>query len=131
MTNEMKSRIMKRAHEHARSYTGISYREALSRGLKSAWSLYKANGTVGLASDYEGQKATTATITNSESRKAEVVVAGWFLNKNYNSNERIAITTARYAVIEKETAKALLVRFETEYGNIKGWFPKSVCTIAA
>lgn len=131
MTKEMQSKIMKRAHENARSYTTGSYKERLSRGLKAAWALYKANGNVGVAADYEGKQDTKATITNSDSRKAEIIVAKWFLNKNYSQNERYAIDTARYAVIEKETEKAVYVRFETENGSIKGWFPKSVCTIAA
>lgn len=127
MTNEMKSRIMKRAHENARSYTGISYREALSRGLRAAWALYKANGTVGLASDIatavangEGKKATRIEVTNKNTQ-----VKSWFINKNFNSNERQVIACADTVETIAETAKAVRLCWTSEYGNITSWVPKS------
>lgn len=127
MTNEMKSRIMKRAHENAKAYTGISYREALSKGLKSAWALYKANGTVGLASDIatavangEGKKATRIEVTNKNTQ-----VKSWFINKNFNSNERQVIACADTVETIAETAKAVRLCWTSEYGNITSWVPKS------
>jgi hypothetical protein len=48
----------------------------------------------------------------------------WFLVKNYSQNERYAISVA-HATIEKESEKAIFVKFESEFGNIKSWIPKS------
>lgn len=127
MTNEMKSRIMKRAHENAKAYTGISYREALRKGLKSAWALYKANGSIGLASDIatavangEGKKATRIEVTNKNTQ-----VKSWFINKNFNSNERQVIACADTVETIAETAKAVRLCWTSEYGNITSWVPKS------
>lgn len=55
-----------------------------------------------------------------------MIIKEWFLRKNYNSNERYAMSTTD-PVIERETEKAYLLKFSTDYGMIKGWFPKSVC----
>lgn len=127
MTNEMRARIMKRAHENAKAYTGISYREALSKGLKSAWALYKANGTVGLTSDIatavangEGKKATRIEVANTKTQ-----VKAWFINKNFNSNERQVIACADTVETIAETAKAVRLCWTSEYGNITSWVPKS------
>ncbi len=58
-----------------------------------------------------------------------IKVASWFLNKNFSQNERYAISTCDDAVIERETEKALMVVFRTEYGTIRTWLPKSVATV--
>lgn len=55
-------------------------------------------------------------------------IANWFLNKNYSQNERYAMACVD-PTVEKETAKAYFLVFKTEFGTIKGWFPKSVCTM--
>lgn len=127
MTNEMKSRIMKRAHENAKAYTGISYREALSRGLRAAWALYKANGTVGLASDItaavaagEGKKSARVEVENTKTQ-----VKAWFINKNFNSNERQVIACADTVETIAETAKAVRLCWTGEYGNLTSWVLKS------
>ena len=53
-------------------------------------------------------------------------IATWFINKNYSQNERYAMSITE-PIIKKETEKAYFLVFNTEYGTIKGWFPKSVC----
>lgn len=50
----------------------------------------------------------------------------WFLKKNYSQGERYAISLTE-PIISKETQKAYFLVFRTEFGTIKGWFPKSVC----
>ena len=54
-----------------------------------------------------------------------VYVKEWFINKNFNQNERYGISVADRSYIERETEKAVLVRWETEFGNITSWIPKS------
>lgn len=129
MTREQRANVMKRAHENAREFrsTCASYKEALAKGLRSAWALFKANGIVKTA---ETVAKAAATVVAAGAREvAEVVVKSWFLNKNYSQNERYAISTANRTFIEKETEKAVFVKFDTDHGTIKGWFPKSVVTI--
>lgn len=50
----------------------------------------------------------------------------WFLKKNYSQGERYAIFLTD-PIISKETQKAYFLVFKTEFGTIKGWFPKAVC----
>lgn len=60
-----------------------------------------------------------------------IKVKDWFLEKNYSQNEAYAIRLCDNCNIERETEKAALIRFETEWGLIKGWFPKSVYEVEA
>ena len=53
-----------------------------------------------------------------------MTVKTWFLNKEFNSNERIAICGTEPTVV-KETEKAVFLRWETDYGCITRWVPKS------
>ena len=57
-----------------------------------------------------------------------IYVKEWFIDKNFNQNERYGISVADSCSVEKETEKAVLVKWETEYGNITRWIPKS-CTM--
>lgn len=49
----------------------------------------------------------------------------WYIIKNFTQEERYAITTIEPEV-EKETEKAKLVTWNTEFGIIKKWVPKSI-----
>lgn len=56
-------------------------------------------------------------------------IANWFLNKNFTQNERYAINLSLIAeefVVKKETEKAKLIAFKSDYGTITSWIPKSV-----
>lgn len=50
----------------------------------------------------------------------------WFMDKNFTDNQKYAISIARDIVVEKETEKAILVIWFTDFGRIKSWIPKSV-----
>ena len=56
-----------------------------------------------------------------------MTIKSWFLQKNFTQGEAYAINTARSFKIERDTEKAILVKFNTDYGMIKTWLPKSVC----
>lgn len=53
-----------------------------------------------------------------------MTVKTWFLNKNFDALERIAISGTE-PTVERETEKAMLLKWNTEYGIIKRWVPKS------
>lgn len=53
-------------------------------------------------------------------------IPDWFLDKNLTQNERYAISTARSTNIASETEKAIRVEWNTEYGTIRRWVPKSL-----
>lgn len=48
----------------------------------------------------------------------------WFLFKNFNDNERYVISVSDIS-IEKESEKAVYIKFESDFGTIKRWIPKS------
>lgn len=54
-----------------------------------------------------------------------MIIKDWFLRKNFSQNERYAIQCADEMKIERETEKAILVKWNTEWGFIKRWVPKS------
>lgn len=53
-----------------------------------------------------------------------MTIKTWFLNKNFDANERIAIAGVE-PTVERETEKAKLLKWNTEYGVITNWVPKS------
>jgi hypothetical protein len=52
-------------------------------------------------------------------------VKTWFLNKEFTSSQRIAISTAEAPTVQRETEKAVLLQWNTEFGVITHWVPKS------
>lgn len=55
-----------------------------------------------------------------------MMIKDWFLEKNFTQNERYAISTCNDIETKKETEKAMLFTFHTEFGTITKWIPKSV-----
>ena len=54
-----------------------------------------------------------------------MTVKNWFMNKNFTSGERLAISTADAPEIKRETEKAALLEWKTDFGTITRWVPKS------
>lgn len=48
----------------------------------------------------------------------------WFVEKNFTQNERYVIQCGEVS-IEKETEKAYFLKWNSDYGFIKRWVPKS------
>ena len=74
----------------------------------------------------------TALRQSWSSAKASVRVfsiKSWFLNKEFGANERIAIASVSPDMV-RETEKAVCLRWNTSYGVIARWVPKS-CLEAA
>lgn len=53
-----------------------------------------------------------------------MTVKAWFLNKEFTTDERIAIASVD-ATVKRETDKAVLLCWDTDYGKISKWVPKS------
>lgn len=60
----------------------------------------------------------------AQAKRQPLCIKSWFLNKNFTANERIAITGTE-PTVAAETEKALKLRWETSYGVIVRWIPKS------
>lgn len=56
-----------------------------------------------------------------------MTIAKWFVEKNYTASEAYAMSTVEPKIVS-ETEKAYRLAFGTEFGDIVGWFPKSVCS---
>jgi hypothetical protein len=60
-----------------------------------------------------------------------VKIKSWFLYKEFSQGERLIAEVSNAGdetVIVRETEKALLVKFHSDYGNVQKWVPKScVC----
>lgn len=52
----------------------------------------------------------------------------WFLDKNFSQSEKYAMTVTEPKV-ERETEKAKLIKWDTEFGIISSWIPKSCIEI--
>ena len=55
-----------------------------------------------------------------------MAIKSWFLNKEFTQGERYAISTADDPDVVRETEKAFLLKWKTEFGTIQHWVPKSV-----
>lgn len=51
-------------------------------------------------------------------------IKSWFLNQNFNENERYVVSVGDEA-IERETEKAYLIKWVSDYGTLTRWVPKS------
>lgn len=92
----------------------------LSQIMKDAWSFYRAGGRT----FSESLKAAWAC---AKALAHKIVVKSWFLNKEFTSGERYAISVSDDAKVERETEKAILVKWFIEFGTVKHWVPKSCC----
>lgn len=87
--------------------------------FKMAWNLKKAGARETFAA------ALKAAWQIMKEAAAEIRVKDWFLHKNFSSSERYAISISHSSSIERETEKAVLVRWATKFGAITRWIPKS------
>lgn len=57
-----------------------------------------------------------------------IVIKAWFVKKEFSQSERYAMETSS-ADIERETEKAYLLKWNTKFGILKKWVPKSCVTM--
>lgn len=76
------------------------------------------------------RKATNCTMSEAlrkswaNAKAPEYFIRGWFISKNFTNNERIAIVGVKPELL-CETEKAVKLCWNTEYGKITRWVPKS------
>jgi len=125
-----KRNMMKYAHKLAKMLvekTG-DYQIALSFALKEIWRQVKK---------YNKKRFTKYSIATAYDRivhrdkftaQADVFgVPAWIIDKNLSRDEAYAVLNETSSMeVVRETAKAKLVKFDTNYGNVTMWTPKSV-----
>jgi len=126
-----KATLMKSAHRLAKELVPFTenYSIALSFALKEVWRQVKL---------YDKKRFGEVAIINAASRMttpkhADDVfgVPDWILSKNLDNDEYYAVTScANEMNVERETEKAELVSFSTDYGHVTVWVPKSVLVAA-
>lgn len=125
-----KSTLMKSAHRIAREIETEygNYSIALSFALKEVWRQVKLYNKKRF-----GEMAIISAAVRLTAPKIDSVygVPTWIIRKNLSQSEYQAVVSVAYdMVVVRETEKAELVKFETEYGDITMWTPKSVLVAA-
>lgn len=116
-----KSEIFKKAHSLAKNplqaLANKSYKERLSFGLKRAYAIAKA----------EIIKAAKVAKTVATETSQVVTVAEWIVKKNLTVAESMVVIDYCdcQGTVERETEKAVFVRFNSKFGFVKSWFPKA------
>lgn len=124
-----KRNMMRYAHELAKllvAHTG-DYQIALSFALKEVWRQVKL---------YDKKRFTKNSIMSAYARlrqprrKSVQNIFGiptWLIRKNLTNAEAYAVLNECYNMkVVRETEKAQLVEFSTNYGRVRMWTPKSV-----
>lgn len=125
-----KRNMMRYAHELAKllvAHTG-DYQIALSFALKEVWRQVKL---------YDKKRFTKNSIMSAYARLRQprrnnntqnvFGVPAWLIRNNLTNAEAYAVLNECYSMkVVRETEKAQLVEFSTNYGKIKMWTPKSV-----
>ena len=55
-----------------------------------------------------------------------LVIKEWFLNKEFDSEEKYILSVSDRFSVEAETDKAICIKWFSKVGNVKKWLPKSV-----
>lgn len=59
-----------------------------------------------------------------------VIVKDWFIRKNFTQDERYVISVADSVTVAKETEKAVYICYDSKFGKLFKWVPKS-CLMTA
>lgn len=123
-----KSTMFIKAHKIAKRINEKvgNYMIAFSIALKAVWKLIK-----------EGRKRipestinyTTYDLTHKEYTGPRYIcgVPDWILSENFDEADNRAVRSFAYdAKIKRETEKAVLIQFITDFGSLFTWCPKSV-----
>lgn len=73
--------------------------------------------------DYQVQFGLFVTFLVEESKK-EIEIKSWFVLKNFSSEERYAESVSDKEIV-RETEKAVLIKFVSDFGTFTKWIPKS------
>jgi len=127
--------IMKAAHKIAKEINKVvgNYQISLSIALKEVWrqvKLYdkKRFGQMAIENAIDRLTETKEEKANYSSNYSFGIIPNWLMKKNLNRQELMALDTATIAdmVVAKETEKAKLFAWTTDFGRVTMWAPKSV-----
>lgn len=128
-----KKQIMKQAHKIAKKIVKEvgNYMVALKLALRKIWAMVKAGRKRMSDSAFKGA-VYELTHKKREYNGPEFFWLGskgilvWLMDNNLDQTELWGAQLAYNMYAERETEKAALIVFETDFGNIKMWAPKSV-----
>lgn len=128
-----KKQIMKQAHKIAKKIVKEvgNYMVALKLALRKIWAMVKAGRKRMSDSAFKGA-VYELTHKKREYNGLEFFWLGskgipvWLMDNNLDQTELWGAQLAYNMYAERETEKAALIVFETDFGNIKMWAPKSV-----
>ena|SRR5699024_12130256 len=125
-----KRNMMRYAHQLAKLLVERTedYPMALSIALKEIWRQVNL---------YDKKRFTKYSIATAYARLVQPEVESnnndvhgvpaWIIKKNLNNEQAYAVLNeCEKMSVVRETEKAKLVKFNTQYGNIEMWTPKSV-----
>lgn len=131
-----KANIMKTAHEIAKAILVRvkEYSIALSFALKLVWSDLSKVWTPKAIQDFLDSCRETFNAGIDRSNNVETVdgdfenaeIPAWIISKNLTFEQQSAVKESYSRTIKRETAKAVLFAFDTAYGIVELWTPKSV-----
>lgn len=119
---------MRSAHKIAKEIVDEcgDYQIALSFALKEVWRQVKTYDKKRFG-DVAIMSAAFKLMTPKQDKNRNYFgVPDWILSENLNNEEYSAMQYATSMSVERETLKAELVSFDTDFGNITTWVPKSV-----
>lgn len=123
--------LMKQAHKLAKEIVEKvgDYMIALKLALKKIWAMVKAGRKRMSDSAF---KSAVYELTHKQYNGPEFFWLGskglplWLMEKNLDQTELWGAQLAYNMYAKRETEKAVLIVFETDFGNITMWAPKSV-----
>lgn len=123
--------MMIQAHKMAKKLVEKtdSYIIALKFALKQIWAMVKAGRKRMSESAFKG---AIYDLTHKPYNGpaffwfGKMGIPEWLMAKNLNQSENQGAHLAYSIYTKCETAKAVLIEFETDFGNIDMWAPKSV-----
>lgn len=68
-------------------------------------------------------------IEKINNREIKIGIKDWFIRKKFSDYERYALTAIISCEVTKETEKALCFKWNTDYGKLVKWIPKSCIEI--
>ena len=74
--------------------------------------------------DYHTQLGLFISYLLEEENKVELRVKQWFIDKNFTPEERYAESVSDKEIV-RETEKAVLIKFVSDFGTFTKWIPKS------
>lgn len=123
-----KAMLMKSAHRIAKeiNWKVGNYSIALSIALKEVWRQVKAYdkkrfGEVAIIS--AAARLTAPKVNNSN----VYGIPSWIIRKNLSQEESYAVINQSSSMtVVRETEKAEYVEFDTDFGKVQMWTPKSI-----